>query len=316
MLKILSLNKQIDKKYFFIINPNAGNECGKKEWPYIKSLLDKNEIAFDYEFTERVGHAEEIVKTKISEAYRKFIVVGGDGTLNEVTNGIFKQDIIPTNEIYLGLIQMGTGNDWARYYKMTPDYDEEMARLKNFNSKPQDIGKIDFMENGTKKTSYFINIAGLCFDSTIVQTVNEMKGRGRRTKIAYLLGLIKSLFKYKPWHLKIFVNNEVVEGKFLSISIGNGKFSGGGMIQTPNAIIDDGKFDITIYNNMPKIKIALNVKKLYNSKILQVKGVTSFRTEKIRIESKQNIFAEIDGEIIGDAPYDISILPKSLNIII
>lgn len=198
LLKILSLNKQLNKKYFFIINPNAGNEGGSKEWPKIEQMLIQNQIEFDFAFTQKVGHAEEIVAEKISQSFRKFIVVGGDGTLNEVTNGIFKQTFIPTNEIYLGLIQMGTGNDWARYYNMKPIYEEEMERLKNCPSRLQDVGKVEYRCEGENKSSYFINVAGLCFDSTVVKATNEMKERGRRTKFAYLISLLKALSNINP----------------------------------------------------------------------------------------------------------------------
>lgn len=305
-----------ETKYFFIINPNAGNEGGSREWPKIVKMLEDNEIKYDFAFTERVGHAEFLVHQKIEAGYRKFIVVGGDGTLNEVTNGIFKQKSVATNQIYLGLIQMGTGNDWARYYNMKPDYAEEMERLKTFPTRVQDVGKIVFMSDNGEKASYFINIAGLCFDSTVVKTTNEMKERGRRTKFAYLISLLKSLINYKPWKLKVYINDEILEGKFLSISIGNGKFSGGGMIQTPDAVIDDGFLHVTIYQDMPKYKIVTNVNKLYNSKITKVKGVRSFKTKSFRIESQEIIFAETDGEIIGSAPYEISIVPESLNVIV
>ncbi|MDD2634326.1 MAG: diacylglycerol kinase family lipid kinase [Bacteroidales bacterium] len=310
------MEQQINTKYFFIINPNAGNEGGSHEWPKIVNMLKSNSIEYDFAFTEHVGHAEKIVSQKISETYRKFIVVGGDGTLNEVTNGIFKQKFAPTTEIYLGLIQMGTGNDWARYYDMKPDYDEEMARLINCPSRIQDVGKMKYSLEGEQKSAYFINIAGLCFDSVVVKATNEMKQRGRRTKFAYLISLLKSLIKYKPWHLKININDEILEGKFLSISIGNGKYSGGGMMQTPEAKIDDGYLHVTIYQNMPKYKIITNVNKLYNSKILDIKQVRSFKTKGFTIESKEPIFAETDGEIIGSTPYEISILPSSLNVIV
>ncbi|MDD2386508.1 MAG: diacylglycerol kinase family lipid kinase [Bacteroidales bacterium] len=310
------MEQQINTKYFFVINPNAGNEGGNLEWPKIVNMLKTNSIEYDFAFTEHVGHAEEIVSQKILESYRKFIVVGGDGTVNEVTNGIFKQKAVPTLEIYLGLIQMGTGNDWARYYDMKPDYKEEMERLVNCPSRVQDVGKIKYSSDGEQKSAYFINIAGLCFDSTVVKATNEMKQRGRRTKFAYLISLLKSLIKYKPWHLKIYINDEILEGQFLSISIGNGKYSGGGMIQTPDAIIDDGYLHVTIYQNMPKHKIITKVHKLYNSTILEIKGIKSFKTKGFKIESKEPIFAETDGEIIGSTPYEISILPSSLNVIV
>ncbi len=305
-----------DNIYFFIINPNAGKESGGKEWPDIMEMLKENKIEYDYEFTKSVGHAEKIVQNKLKESFRKFIIVGGDGTLNEVTNGIFKQNTVPTREVYIGIIQMGTGNDWARYYKISPEYDEAMKKLRECPSMLQDIGKINYQTDGERKCAYFINIAGLCFDSTVVEATNEMKQRGKRTKFAYLISLLKSLIKYKPWELRITINEQILEGKFLSISIGNGKFSGGGMMQTPNAVIDDGYLDVTIYSDMPKYKIVTNVNRLYNSKILKIKGVRTYRTKSFTIESDHKIFAETDGELIGSTPYEISIIPRALNVIV
>jgi YegS/Rv2252/BmrU family lipid kinase len=310
------LNHNSENKFFFLINPNAGNEGGEREWPIISELLDKNGLQYDFAFTEAVGHAEEIITEKIIEGYRKIVVVGGDGTLNETINGVFKQTIVPSTEIYIGLMQMGTGNDWARYYGFDFDYEKAIQRLKNGNSIRQDVGKIDYLAAEHKKSAYFINIAGLCFDSVVVKATNLMKERGRRTKSAYIVSLLRSLIKYKPWTLKISINNEILEGKFLSISIGNGKFSGSGMMQTPGAVINDGFLDVTVYENMPKYKIITNIKKLYNGKILSIKGVRAFRTKSFIIESQQTIFAETDGEIIGSTPYEISLVPDSVNVFV
>jgi YegS/Rv2252/BmrU family lipid kinase len=310
------LNPQNKNNFFFLINPNAGNECGLKEWPAIEVLLKEYNVHYEFEFTTAVGHAANIVKSKILEGYRKFVVVGGDGTLNETVNGIFNQQEVPSTDIYIGLIQMGTGNDWSRYYNFATDYKVSIERFINSNSVRQDIGKIDYSCDVNLKSGYFINVAGLCFDSAVVKATNLMKERGRRTKSAYLISLLKSLIQYKPWQLKIFINDEILEGKFLSISIGNGKYSGGGMQQTPDALIDDGYLDVTIYENMPKFKIVTNIKKLYSGKILSIKGVRGFRTKSFRIESAQNIFAETDGEIIGSTPYEISIIPNSLNVFV
>jgi YegS/Rv2252/BmrU family lipid kinase len=310
------LNQQNENKFFFLINPNAGNEGGEREWPKIKELVIKHELQYEHAFTEAVGHAQNIIQEKIKEGFRKFVVVGGDGTLNETVNGIFNQSAVASTDIYIGLMQMGTGNDWARYYNFDTDYEKAIQRLIIGNSCRQDVGKISYNANESMKSGYFINIAGLCFDSVVVKATNLMKERGRRTKSAYLISLLKSLIKYRPWELKISINDEILEGKFLSISIGNGKYSGGGMMQTPSAVINDGYLDVTVYENMSKLKIVLNIKKLYNGKILEIKGVKSFRTKSFKIESKQKIFAETDGEIIGSTPYEISIIPDSVNVFI
>jgi len=308
------LTQENENKFFFLINPNAGNEGGEREWPKIKELLIKHGLQYEFAFTEAVGHAQNIVQERIKDGFRRIVVVGGDGTLNETVNGIFNQSAVPSTDIFIGLMQMGTGNDWARYYNFDIDYEKAIQRLINGNSCRQDVGKISYNANEGIKSGYFINIAGLCFDSVVVKATNLMKERGRRTKSAYLISLLKSLIKYRPWELKININDTILEGKFLSISIGNGKFSGGGMMQTPSAVINDGYLDVTVYENMPKLKIVLNIKKLYNGKILEIKGVKSFRTKSFRIESRQNIFAETDGEIIGSTPYEIGIIPDSINI--
>ncbi|MBP8994101.1 MAG: diacylglycerol kinase family lipid kinase [Bacteroidales bacterium] len=310
------MNKTYENKYFFLINPNAGNSEGEREWDNVLEVINKNNLDFDFAFTEYIGHAEEIVLEQIKIGHRNFIILGGDGTLNEVTNAALKQNEVNSQEISLGIIQMGTGNDWSKYYKFDNDYQKAIDRFKSKNTKFQDVGVIKYKADNEDKKAYFINIAGFCFDSVVVKATNQMKERGKRTNLAYMINLLKSLITYKPWELKIHINDEILEGKFLSISIGNGKFSGGGMIQTPDAIIDDGWLNVTIYKNMPKFKIVTNVRRLYDGSIGKVKGVRMFKTKKFFIEADQDIFVETDGEIIDYAPYEISIIPQAIKVFV
>jgi len=310
------LNNTYENKYFFIVNPNAGNSEAEHEWINILEVINKNNLDFDFSVTKFNGHAEQIISEQIKAGHRNFIIVGGDGTLNEVTNAVCKQKEVSSKDISLGIIQMGTGNDWAKYYGFDKDYQKAIDRFKQKNTKFQDVGLIRYNDGSENKEAYFINIAGLCFDSLVVKTTNQMKARGKRTSLSYMFNLLKNLINYKPWHLKIHINDEILEGKFLSISIGNGKYSGGGMLQTPNAVIDDGLLDVTIYENMPKFKIAANVRRLYNGTVGKVKGVRMFKTKELLIESEQDIFAETDGEIIGSAPYDISIIPGAIKVFV
>lgn len=310
------MKNSLHNKYYIIVNPNAGKGNALKKWPQIKASLRKSGLVFKYEFTEEPGQCINIVKTRLNESYRRFLCVGGDGTLNEILNAIFVQDSVPASDIYLGLIPMGTGNDWRKYYILSDNIEEVIKRIAENNCVKQDVGELEYSQNGLRQKAYFINIAGLGFDSVVVKNTNKMKERGNRSKSAYLIALLKSLFIYKPWQLKINIGDKCLEGKFLSVSIGNGKYSGSGMIQTPDAIIDDGMFDVTVYNKIPKIRIILNVKNLYNGKILSIKGVNSYRAASLKIESDMEIFAETDGEIIGDGPYNIKIIPKALNVIV
>ncbi|MGI6478680.1 MAG: diacylglycerol/lipid kinase family protein [Salinivirgaceae bacterium] len=310
------MNNTYENKYFFLINPNAGNSEGKREWSNILEVINKNNLDLDFAFTEFNGHAEQIVLEQIKVGHRNFIIVGGDGTVNEVINAVCKQNEVSSEDISLGIIQMGTGNDWSKYYEFDNDYQKAIDRFKQKKTKFQDVGLIRYKDESENKEAYFINIAGLCFDSVVVKATNQMKARGKRTRLSYMFSLLKNLINYKPWHLKIHINDEILEGKFLSISIGNGKYSGGGMLQTPDAIIDDGWLDVTIYENMPKFKIAINVGRLFNGSVSKVRGVRMFKTKKFLIESEQEIFAETDGEIIGSTPYEISIIPKAVKVFV
>lgn len=317
MLKFFELKNILKaNRYYIIINPNAGKGEAHDKWTYVQNQLTENKIDFKFEFTDEPGHCYNIVQHRIKKGYRNFICVGGDGTLNEIINATFSQKEVPTNEITVGLIPMGTGNDWKRYYNFPDEPKEAIEVISKRNVKRQDVGEIMNYNKGEKKLSYFINIAGLGFDSTVARATNAMKKRGNRSFSAYFISMIKCLIGYKHWDLKIQLNGKTLEGKFLSVSIGNGKYSGSGMLQTPNAVINDGLLDITLYNNVPKLKVAWNIKNLYNGKILNVSGVKSYRTHSLKIESPHEIFAEVDGEIIGDGPYEIRVIPNSLNVII
>ncbi|MGI6478681.1 MAG: diacylglycerol/lipid kinase family protein [Salinivirgaceae bacterium] len=305
-----------EDKYFFLVNPYAGNSEAELEWFNILEVINNNNLDFDFAVTRINGHAEQVVSEQIKAGHKNFIVVGGDGTLNEVINAICKQNEVSSKDISLGIIQIGKGNDWSKYYGFDNDYQKAIDRFKQKNTKFQDVGLVRYKDEGKNKEAYFINIAGLCFDSVVTKSTNQMKVRGKRTSLSYMINLLKSLISYKPWHLKVQINDKILEGRFLSMSIGNGKYSGGGMLQTPDAIIDDGWLHVTIYENMPKCRIVLNIRRLYNGTISKVKGAKMFKTKKILVESGQDVFAQTDGEIIGSAPYDISIIPNAVKVFV
>lgn len=305
-----------DDKYFFIINPYAGKQKATKSWIKIETMLKAENLIYSFYFTLRRGDAQNIVKKRIEEGYKNFIVIGGDGTLNEVINGIFLQKTVNTEEITLGLISLGTCNDWARYYGIKNDFSAAIQRLLLKKTLKQDIGKVNYLADGEKKELYFLNVAGLGLDSSIVESTNIMHQLGKRTKIAYFLSLLKCFISFKPKLMRITVADEIFEGKFLSFGIGNGKYSGGGMCQTPDALINDGYFDISIYPNMSKIKMILNIKKLYNNKIKSLKGILCFREKTISVNYEKESLLECDGELFYGNNFNFSIIPLAINILV
>jgi len=309
------MNEPHLKEWLVIVNPNAGTGKGKKDWHKISALL--NEFGFDYSsvFTERKLHAMQMVPGLIQKGYRKIIVVGGDGTMNEVVNGIFDQKNIAHTDITLGMVSVGTGNDWGRTFNIPLDYKQAIEIIKKEKTLKQDAGFVTYKNGLGKNSRYFANMAGLGFDGLIAQKTNAAKEKGKSNPIIYLACLVSSLFSYKSTNIRVIVNGIEIKDKVFSIAIGIGKFNGGGMKQTPNALPDDGLFDLTIIKHMRKTSVLANLKRLYTGSIEKVKQVQQLQGKNIRIESDIPILLETDGESLGQSPFEFSILPKSLKVI-
>jgi diacylglycerol kinase (ATP) len=132
-------------EWLVIVNPNAGLRAGEKDWPEIRQLLTDHGFNFDAKFTEWPFHGIELSRKMIEEkGYKKIIAVGGDGTLNEVVNGIFQQERFASTDITLGMITVGTGNDWARMYDFPKKYKKAIKILRNERTFLQDVGKVKY----------------------------------------------------------------------------------------------------------------------------------------------------------------------------
>lgn len=302
--------------WLVIINPNAGIGKAKKDWTHISGLLSRR--GFDYLalFTEGPIHAITLTAEYIAKGFRKIIVVGGDGTMNEVVNGIFKQQSVPTSSVSLGMISVGTGNDWGRTYGIPRDYEEAVALLKAENTVLQDAGTVSFYNNEEKHERFFINMAGLGFDGLVAQKTNADKIKGKSNPLLYLANLLSSLFSFKSCGARVVVDGVEIKEKMFSISIGIGQFNGGGMRQAPDAKPDDGLFDVTLIKDMTKLSVIANVARLYNGTIKKHKRVVGLTGKNIIIEPDQPILIEADGESLGHSPFEFNILPQSVRVVV
>ena len=306
-----------DPAWFVLVNPNAGTGKGKKDWEHISQLLVRNGFSFTHQFTARKNHAIDLVAEMIDKGANRIIVVGGDGTLNETVNGIFSQKRIPPEKIILGMIPVGTGNDWGRMFHIPRDYGKTISLLKEGKTIRQDAGIVRYLESGAQKSRYFINIAGLGFDAKVVQKANLQKDQGRRGALLYFLNIFNILMSYKSTRVSIQVDgNTVLEDHVLSISLGIGRYAGGGMLLTPNAKPDDGLMDLTVIKEMGKLRVIASLKKLNDGTILKHPRIEGFSGKMIRVDSDPPINAEADGESLGYTPVEFEILPGSLQVII
>jgi len=299
-----------------IINPKAGSGRGSKDWPIIKSTLESKGLDFDFEFTKKRYHAVELTVTAINNGYRYILAVGGDGTVNEIVNGIFIQQATSTKDILLGTIAVGTGNDWARTYKVPWDYTLAVEALIEKRDFLQDVGLASFYETRVQHTRYFANAVGIGFDGAVGFRFNRLKELGRRGKWLYMMALVHALIKYRATRVYAKIDERSIKGDIFSATLGIGKFNGGGMLQVPDAVSDDGLFDMTIIRKLSKWNVLRNLPILYNGKIYEHPKISVVRAKDITIHSLPPMPMELDGEAVGQSPFTFKIVPRAIRVVV
>lgn len=303
-------------EWFVIVNPNAGKRKGEKDWLEIAAQLTAAGIEFVSVFTEHRGHAVVLTRKYVENGYRNIIVVGGDGTLNEVVNGIFTQAHVPVEKITLAMIPVGTGNDWCRMFNIPGDYKQAIKLITKRKIFVQDTGTIKYISSdGIEKIRYFINMAGMGFDALVAKKTNKQKDLGKSNPMSYVVNILSSLFLYTSTKVSVLLDNEKITSDIFSMSVGICQYNGGGMKQAPDALPDDGLFDLTLIKPIGKFKVIRNIIKLFDGSFTRLPEVSTFRSSKIIIHSEPPMYMEADGESLGHTPFVFNILPLSLNVV-
>lgn len=309
------MGKAFQNKWFVILNPHAGSGKGKRDQEEITRELSGAAFEFELANSDYPKHIIQLTRDAIGRGFRNLIIAGGDGSLNEAVNGIFQQSYCPPEDITVGMIPVGTGNDWIKTFGIPNYYRDAVRVLQNGKTMRQDIGCVRFAENGQERTSYFANMAGLGFDAMVAEKTNRLKNMGRSGISLYLLALGSSFLNYRIAKTRVLIDEKEIEDLIFSVSIGIGKFNGGGMMQAPGAIPDNGLFEVTIIRKIGLWGILRNLTGLYSGEYVKDYRVSTFRAQKVSISSDQNIAGEADGEALGDNKFEIEIISQKLCVI-
>lgn len=269
--------------YDIILNPKGGRGESLKALQAVKESLELANKEYTVHETEYAGHAIEIVKQLNTEKDDlKLIVLGGDGTFNEVLNGI-----VDFNKITLGLVPCGSGNDFVKASGHPIKYNEAMDVILKDNAT-----YVDYIQVGEKRC---LNVAGAGMDVDVLvkfASVKKLKGSA-----AYLWSLIYTLFHTRFHHMELTVNGETYDKNVFMIGIGNGQCIGGGIKICPNGIVDDGKLDIVAINEMKKSKIFGRLPQLLKGKHVEKDYSDEYIADSCHIKILDDSQFQFDGEI-------------------
>jgi len=306
----------ITDKVHVIVNPFSARGKTGQRWNTIREIVKSYFKEFKYIFTEKPRQATQIARELLKDGFDLIIGVGGDGTLNEITNGFFKQNSASTiNEnASLGVIPSGTGSDFIRFMKIPRDLEKSVELIKRSTSKKIDIGQITFLpESEKKKRQFFINIADFGLGAEVIKKLADVPSL-KRGPFSYYTGLLKTLWSYSSKMVNIKIDDSrSIEGKFLIGAIANGRIFGGGMMIAPRAEPDDGFFDLVLVKDMKKLEIIGNTPHLYRGTIEKHPKVIYQRAKKIHISSEETVNIEYDGELGPTLPATFEIIEKKIN---
>lgn len=289
-------------KHYFIINPVAGKGRSVKLIPDIREYCGNYSYEYEIVTTEYPGHATEIALQKSSADPCRIYSVGGDGTLNEVLNGM------AGSSSSLGVIPCGSGNDFIRSIVGDKISDNIIAATIEGTEKFIDYARIN--------DKYFINISSVGFDAEVAYQTGHFKKLPLISgKVAYVLGILSTIVICKNNYMELRLDDEVISGKSLLIAAGIGKYYGGGIHALPDAVIDDGLFDVCHVDAMSRFKILRLFPQYMKGLHLNIKGVHMYKSKKVEILADRPIPVNRDGEIILTDKAVFEIFPKSLPFI-
>lgn len=306
-----------DTSWIAVINPNAGGGKVAREWPVLSNLLKDKGFVFEEMFTTHRYHAVELVIYALKRGFRNFISVGGDGTLHEVVNGIFYQKEVPVDEVTLAVLPAGSANDWTRMYKIPKDYDRAVDTIIEGRTVRQDIARIEYSQAGVRNSRYMVNVAGIGLDANICYRCNIAKNKGDSGELAYVKAAFKALLGRTCTPAKVVVDGRsFFSGKMFSVAFGIGKYSGGGMMQVPDAVADDGLVNVMVAAKVSKIKFLLLFKSLFKGIIYKVKEVSHIMAKRVTVITRRPDRVEIDGEVVGTTPMTLEVIPQALRVVV
>lgn len=297
--------------WYIIFNPVSGGGKNKKQITSIKNMLVSDHLQFKIKWTEYPHHEELLVKNAIIAGYRKFICIGGDGTLHHMVNGIMSQNQVASHKILLAVIPVGTGNDWVKNYNISSKPEKAIKTIINNKVIFQDIGRIVFKKSHKEK--FFVNAAGIGFDAFVVKNISAFSKWG---SLAYIFAALSSLKVFKPQKFIFNTDTNNFNADMFLISIGLCKFSGSGMQLTDYKNHKNGFFDITYISTIKISQVIRHIFKLYFGGIKNIKESQCFRGKAINTVNNNSSYIQADGELLGKGDVSINLIPKAIQFII
>jgi len=301
-------------RYKIILNPQSGKGATGKRIPEIQQALNELGLNYCLTLTERPWHAAELAREAIVDGYDVIVAVGGDGTVNEIVNGILSCQDKDIGDAVLGVLPVGRGNDFCFASGIPLDFKAACQNLATARVRTLDAGRISSEQNSM--TRYFGNGVGIGFDAVVSRVANRAKLTGF---LGYLIAALQTMYiYYQAPEMQIELSNEMIRQRSLMVSVMNGRRAGGGFLMAPNGNPGDGVFDLCIAKNISKAGILLLIPRFIHGTQGTHPAIQFKKDTHVTVRAMDGLLpVHVDGEVLSADVKELSveILPGRLKVI-
>ena len=299
-------------KWGVIYNPKAGTRKVQKRWKEIKAYMDSKGVSYDYVQSEGFGSVERLAGILANNGYRTIIVVGGDGALNDAINGIMLSNAEDKENIAIGIIPNGIGNDFAKYWEMSSEYKEAVDCIINNRRRKIDVGTCYYYDDQKHMTRYFLNAIYIGLGARIVQISDGTRRFWGIRELSFAASMFLLLFERKLYRTHLCINGEHIRGRIMTVCVGSARGYG----LTPSAVPYNGWLDVSVIYRPELIQLFSGMWMLLQGRILNHKMVKPYRTRKVKVLRAQNASVSLDGRIL-DRHFPLKLRPpEAITLII
>ncbi len=301
------------EKWGVIYNPKAGKRKVQKRWKEIKEYMDSRGVAYDYVQSEGFGSVERLTGILANNGYRTIVIVGGDGALNDAINGIMHSSAEQKEEIAIGIIPNGIGNDFANYWEMSQEYKEAVDCIIQGRRRKIDVGTCYYYDGKQHITRYFLNAINIGLGARIVKITDQCKRFWGVKFLSYFMALLSLIFERKLHRMHLKINGEHIRGRIMTVCIG----SAWGYGQAPSAVPYNGWLDVSVIYRPELLQLLSGLWMLIQGRILNHKVVRAYRTQHVKVLRARNAAVDLDGRILDrHFPLEIGIEHEAITLII
>jgi YegS/Rv2252/BmrU family lipid kinase len=302
------------RELHIILNPaSSGGKTGEHQHKILSSIEKYFGNDYTLWITGKPNDAFLFTKKAIEEGCSLLISAGGDGTIQEIVNGLLNTGN-NKHSCKLGLLNCGTGQGFAQSLCLPKNIDDQLGIIKKGFTRSIDAGKISFYLNGEKQTRYFINEFQAGIGGAVVRNVNKnLKRKGGL--IAFGLGTISTVLNFPNQRISMILDDSTeIKGEYTGIVVANGNMTGGGMNLSPLSNLSDNFFNLLIIHKQKSIQRLFNFSKIYSGRHINSRTFSYMLIKKIVLMSDEDVPVEADGEIFSPLPCEIEIIPSAVEV--